>query len=297
MDDLLSGFRAAAPAGLGPFPEAEVGRALADLVARGRVAWPDVEVGAAAVVAKAARSLPETTRGPDVPAALDALHAHDLHLAAGCALGLPTALAAFERVFLGAAGLRAPLLRIDPSASFADEVRQAVREKLFVGKAGAPGRIAHYSGRWPLLGWLRTIAVRTAIDLRRAGGSAPAPDEAADAQLAAVATPELRYLKDRYGGAFKEAIGAAFDTLDDEQCNLLRLQVLDGLRTAQIAALFQVDRSTIKRRLAGCREQVLLETRRRLRETLKLSAVEFESLAGLLQSELHVSLARLLQRP
>jgi hypothetical protein len=70
-----------------------------------------------------------------------------------------------------------------------------------------------------------------------------------------------------------------------------------GLRTAQIAALFRVDRSTIKRRLAGCRAQLLEETRRHLQEKLNLSPAEFESIAGLVQSQLHLSLERLVREP
>ena len=71
---------------------------------------------------------------------------------------------------------------------------------------------------------------------------------------------------------------------------------MDGLRTAQIATLFHVDRSTIKRRLAGCREQLLAQTQRHLRDKLGLSPTEFESLAGLVQSQLQLSVERLLKR-
>jgi len=92
-------------------------------------------------------------------------------------------------------------------------------------------------------------------------------------------------------------VNAAFATLDAESCNLLRLQIVQGLRTAQIAALFRVDRSTIKRRLAGCRAQLLEETRRHLQEKLNLSPAEFESIAGLVQSQLHLSLERLVREP
>src|SRR5262249_28853837 len=158
-------------------------------------------------------------------------------------------------------------------------------------RAGAAPRIADYSGRWPLTTWLRTIAVRAAVDLRRRGGAMhlPSADDRSAERLAGGESPEMRYLKLRYGEAVQEALGAAFARLDDEQANLLRLQLVDGLRTAQIAALFHVDRSTIKRRLSRCRDQVLAETQQRLREKLRLSASEFESLAGLVKSQLHVS--------
>jgi RNA polymerase sigma-70 factor, ECF subfamily len=77
---------------------------------------------------------------------------------------------------------------------------------------------------------------------------------------------------------------------------LLRLQLVDGLRTAQIATLFGVDRSTVKRWLAACRDHLLDQTRRLLMERLKISPNEFELLAGLVQSQLNVSIERLLRR-
>lgn len=295
MPDLLDAFRKHAPAGL---RGEEVAAALDDLVARGAAAWPRVPADPPAVIAQAARHLPPTIARAQLPAELAALHAADLHLACACAAGSKAALAAFERSVLRSPVLESALSRIDSSAAFADEVRQSVREKLLLGRAGALPRIADYSGRWPLTTWLRTIAVRAAVDLRRRGGAVNAlsPDARSAERLAAAETPELRYLKHRYGAAFREALGAAFATLDDEQANLLRLQLVDGLKTAQIAALFHVDRSTIKRRLARCRAQVLDGTRQQLREKLRLSPAEFESLAGLVESQLHLSLARLLKR-
>jgi RNA polymerase sigma-70 factor (ECF subfamily) len=208
----------------------------------------------------------------------------------------PAALAAFERAHLDARTLAAALFRIDRSPAFADEVRQAVSEKLFVDRPGSPARIGDYSGKRPLSTWLRVIVVRVAIDLRRGGGAANAPgDEGAADNLAAGTSPELRYLKARYGKAFQQAVTEALASLDDEQCNLLRLQLVDGLRTSQIAQLFGVDRSTIKRRLAACRDRLKDEVQERLRSTLRLSPTELESLAGLVQSQLHVSLAGLLR--
>ena len=56
-----------------------------------------------------------------------------------------------------------------------------------------------------------------------------------------------------------------------------------------------MDRSTIKRRLAACREALLDHTRALLREKLGLSPESFESLARLVASQLHLSISRLLK--
>ena len=58
------------------------------------------------------------------------------------------------------------LTRLGREPMFVDEVRQVLRTKLLVGD-GAPPKIADYSGRGPLDGWVRAAAVRAAIDLKR----------------------------------------------------------------------------------------------------------------------------------
>jgi len=289
-------FAAHSPASTNGFPAEAVDRALQALIARGNVAWPQFPVAPEELVRHAAERIPAHLTAAEVPAAVESLHAEDLHLAVACVRNAPLALAEFDRKFLTAGTLRAALGRIDSSPSFADEVRQLLREKLFVGAAGKPARIAEYSGRGALGSWVRVVALRAALDLRPSAARENQGDAPLDTAAAVNVEPELRFLKDRYGKPFEEAVRDAFATLDDEQCNLLRLQMVDGLRTAQIASLFGVDRSTIKRRLAGCREHLLEKTRTILMEKLGISPTEFQSLAGLVQSQLNVSIERLLRR-
>ncbi len=291
-------FRANAPLALGDSWNPSLSAAMDEVVARGAAAWPELAVEPAAVVAQAARALPRTLAAGALADTIASLHAADLHLACGCALGSAAALSAFDRRFLAAGVLRAALARIDTAPAFADEVSQMLREKLLLARPGAPPRIAEYSGRRPLSSWVRAIAVHAAVDLRRSGGAANAPsaDERAADQLVGGESPELQYLQLRYGPILREALSASFALLDDEQANLLRLQLVDGLRTPQIAALFGVARSTVNRRLTSCRELLLAESQKRLREKLHLSPSEFESLAGLLRGELYLSLGRLLKR-
>jgi len=295
--DLTSLFAAHAPASARAAPADALSRALESLIERGRSAWPQHRVSPESIVRHAAGKLPADTGGADIPAALESLHAEDLHLAVACVEGSATALQEFDRRYLAAGALRAALGRINPSAAFADDVRQLLREKLFVGSAGREPRIAEYSGRGALASWVRVVAMRTALDLRPQAARETQDDGAEiDAAAAATVEPELKYLKEKYGKPFQEAVSDAFAALDDEQANLLRLQLVDGLRTAQIATLFGVDRSTVKRRLAACRDHLLDETRKRLMAKLGISPAEFESLAGLVQSQLNVSIERLLKR-
>jgi RNA polymerase sigma-70 factor (ECF subfamily) len=74
----------------------------------------------------------------------------------------------------------------------------------------------------------------------------------------------------------------------------LRLNVVEGLNIDEIGALFKVHRSTVARWIAAARQQVLAGARQRLRVELGLSAGEFDSLAGVVRSQLDLSVAKIL---
>src|SRR5262249_24097690 len=126
--------------------------------------------------------------------------AADLYLAVACAARVPGAVDAFEHTHVRRVGTY--LARKRPSAAFVDEVQQVVREKLFVGKDGAPPKIAEYSGQGGLAGWVRVIALRVAIDLSTR--DAPVEESGQTADQPATGDPEVDYVKQRYRQAFNE---------------------------------------------------------------------------------------------
>lgn len=221
-------------------------------------------------------------------------HAADLYLACACASGLPEALQAFDAAFLQRPAALLGAAR--DAAALGPEVAQELREKLFSARPGKPPRIADYTGRGPLLGWLRVAAARAASNLRRSDDVRARVAEAAPA-LVAAADPELQLLKARSRGAFEQALRAAFRNLTAEERNLLRLRFLDGLNIDKLAAIFQVHRATAARRLQAARARVLEETLNGLRAALKLPEAELEELFGLVQSRLDVSLRGLFGEP
>jgi RNA polymerase sigma-70 factor (ECF subfamily) len=281
---LASSWLAEAGAGAPDIDEAELEALLASMIERGRQRWPALSLSDEQVLAW----LGARARTVD---ALRTVNAEDLFLAAACALGVKGALAAFENECLRARGLAAALKRLDPSPAFADDVRQALRALLFVP---APGQIASFSGRGSLSTWTRVAGVRLALRMR--AGRERVVEQVGSQEPAPMVDPELRFLKRKYGAQFERALVAAFARLDHEQHNLLRLQIVDGLRTAQIAALFQLDRSTIKRRLAACREAVFAHVQASMAQELDLSPSSLGSLARLLTSQIDVSLSRLLKQ-
>jgi RNA polymerase sigma-70 factor (ECF subfamily) len=251
-------------------------------VARARGAWPDFAVDEARFAAYLARRLGEDP---------DAAYVEDLYLACACVDGDARALALFDERHL--ASVARHLARLDRSPAFADEVRQLLRERLFVGHDGEPPRLASYSGRGPLGTWVKVAAVRVALNLRRSDrdvaiGSGDEPMIAG--------TPELLLLRHRFRADFGGAFTAALGRLAVEQRQLLRLHFLDGVSLGGIAALHHVDKSTISRRLQAAREQLFADTRDALHARLGLGERDLGSLMRLLRSQFgDVSVARLLR--
>lgn len=264
----------------------ELALALAEALAQARRRWPSLQVSEERFSQHALGHLRD---GDDRAAAVRALHAADLLLACGCLEGDAAALAALEERLTE---VPAFLATLQPSPAEIDDVRQRLRERLLVGDRP---RIADYSGRGALASWLRVAAIRIFSNLRRA--EAPrqrAEHEAAALELGRV-DPELGYMKQRYVGDFQRALAEAFTALPARERTVLRLKLLDGLNIEKIGALHGVHRATVARWIEEACAQVLAETRRLLRERLRVDATELQSLYDLVASQLEISLAGLLR--
>jgi RNA polymerase sigma-70 factor (ECF subfamily) len=269
---------------------AALDRALEELLEKARTAWPTIKVDRAAFLAHVAERMPAEGTAD---AAVGSLHAGDLFLAFGCAVGEPHAITAFEQHFLPeVAGYVA---QIDRSGAFVDEVRQRLRERLLVsdGEGGKP-KISEYTGRGPLAAWLRVASVRTALNLRRGAKREVSTTEETPAMRAPAVDPELDYLKTRYAQEFKEVFKATLGTLNRDERTVLRLHYMDGLTLDQIAVAYHVHRSTAARWLASARERIVTETKRLLSERLKANPKEVESLLAVVRSQLDVSIYKYL---
>jgi RNA polymerase sigma-70 factor, ECF subfamily len=269
--------------------------ALRRVVERVRAAWPDADGDDGDVVEELAAHM-----GPvdgDLTEALASLHAADLYLACACARGVVPALLKLEKHFVSQVPVW--VARIDRSPAFADDVCQKLRESLLIGDAHRKPRIASYTGRGALAGWLRVVAIRTALNVRRAGraGRGAGAPAALDAVGAGAPDPELDYLKAKYKEEFRDAFVGALARLSAEQRGALRFHYLDGLSLEDTAAACRVHRATAARWLAGARANILADTRKLLAERLRMSGEELESVFRLVESQLEVSMHRYLQEP
>jgi len=255
--------------------------------ARGRERYPDLDLSDTAFAKALARHVEGSGEKPLVP---DELHAEDFFLAAACTLGVKGAVEILSREHLSQVPVFIAHVCKPSDPEKPEDVAQAIAERVVVWDGDRAPRITAYSGRGALGGWLRVLAVRLALNAKR--GSQP-PVEMNEELLPAGDDPEIDLFKWQYRDAFKKAFEAAFTALDEEQRLVLRLHTSKN-RGEDIAKILGVERSTVMRRLARARETLFEATKQRMMTELRLSATEFESIARALQSNIELTLSRVL---
>jgi len=249
---------------------------------RGREAWPNIDISDDLVITAIARSIADGTP-------LAGLFADDLYLAQACAVGLPVAVGELESII--AKQIAGNLRGMGLADNEVTEVLQDIRVKLLVAGDSA-AKIATYSGRAPLRGWLRIVATRAALDrFRRNTPPGSANDDLVEA-AATVDSPELELFRRKYHAEFKQAFEAAVASLDVRERNCLRHYFVDGLTTEEIGTLYGVHKSTAHRWVEAARDLVTKRTRNNFQELAQLPAVELDSILRLLRSQLDLSLTR-----
>jgi RNA polymerase sigma-70 factor (ECF subfamily) len=227
----------------------------------------------------------------DLDAYLGRVRAGDLALAVAAARGSARAIAELERAF--AAVIDGACRRFAKPNQSADDLRQILRAKLFVGPRP---KIADYSGQGFLENWLRVTAVRVFIDLDKRKDRAR-EQPAADDDVLALPEPgdlALDLVKAEYRAAVATAMHEAAAGLEPGDRHLLRQHLVGGLSIDQLGAVLGIHRATAARRIARAKEQLAADTRRRIVARLALDARELDEVIDLVMSRLDISIARLL---
>ena len=252
--------------------------------ARGVAAWPGVRVDEQVFSAYLAeRGAGEATHE----------HAADLYVACACARGDARAIGAVDERYL--AGLSAHLARRGFALDLADDVVQAMRERLFVGVDGVPPKIVEYSGRGSLLSWLRVTAARAASNARRDANNRARITEGVSDDEVPPLDQEMAVIVNRYGPVLREALREAFSALAPEERSVLRLHFEQGLSLDAVARVLGLSRATVGRRMLSGRQRVLAAMLATLGDRLSASPDEVMSILGVVRSKLDVSLAPLLR--
>ena len=269
---------------------AEIESRLAGQLADAEARWPEVSVDRRKFVTHWAAQL---GRAGDVCTAIEQLHLSDLYLAFGCAEGDSCALRSFGTLLSSVAGA---VRSVDGAPAFVDEILQRLRTRVLVPEDGRSARILDYAGRGSLENWLRAGALRLALNARRDArrGPEPLPDASLWEPAAPTAERTLELLRGKYATEFGSALRDAFGSLEAGERNVLRMHFLEGLSLNQIAAMYQVNKSTISRRMAKARETLLERTRAKLERVLGLPPKELDSLLEQLGPRLDLSLSSVL---
>jgi RNA polymerase sigma-70 factor (ECF subfamily) len=268
----------------------ELRRWAASAIEHGRAAWPGIAVSDDELAQIAALRL-STARSRKAAAGVSSLDAAELYLAAGCARGDPAALIQFRAQFFDV--LAATLRRMGLDAAQRDDVWQMLCTRLLVGDRGAPPRIVRYAGAGQLAGLVRVAATRLALNwFERARRSAD--DDGLEELLATRSDPELHFMKREHRAALKEELEAAIQDLSSRQRMMLRLHLVERLGIDAIAAISSVHRATAARQVALAKETLAIRVRLRLVARWNVSDPDLAALRSLVDSQLDLSLRRLL---
>lgn len=262
-------------------PRTQVERVLRE----GAAALPGLAIDAEA----AARLLAERLEGEHDPRALDV---EELYLACACALAEPAALVAFEARYF--AVLPAALSRLALAHGELAEIEQRLRVRLFVAEAGCVPRIVAYAGRGQLGGLVRVAALRLGLNLLKERSRLQGRIEDLEDVAIVADDPELSQLKAEHRTAFKAAFEAAIGELPARQRSLLGLAIVKGLGVDRIGAIYGVHRATAARWVVAARQELSRAVRRALESRLGVPAHELGDLVPLVESQLELSLERIL---
>ena len=270
---------------------AAVHAALVDGMENARRAYPAVDLPGTELAEHLGRLLADER---DPVEGLKGLRVTDLYLCLACMRGHARAIATFDAKVL--AQLDGAIAGAGASADRIDEVKQRLRERLLVDTPDHPAKINAYHGRGSLRNWVKVVAVREAlVVLKKDGRRVDHDDEQLEASLDVDRDPELAFVKQQYRAEFRLSFAEALASLSSRDRTVLRLQHVDRLTLDQTAAVLHVHRATIARWNARIRDALLKRTRGALARRLRIELNELDSIMRLIQSNLEVSVRRLLK--
>jgi RNA polymerase sigma-70 factor len=198
---------------------------------------------------------------------IDGLHADDLCLIVACERGDERAWSDLVERF--GATVRSAARSASSNEEMAEDLAQSIWAELHglrVRADGRPsGKIAYYSGRGSLGGWLRAVVGQLAVDQHRKVSRLVQTEEDADfdrlAQDSHIAgeglgttrsaplNPEQALSEERAASDVEEALARALRELEPEDRLLVKLYYFDGLRLKEAGAVLGVHEATASRRL------------------------------------------------
>lgn len=217
-----------------------------------------------------------------------------LFLCAACLAGDAAAYRELDREFLSRA--RGAIARINANPEFVNETLQTVRQDLLMPPEP---KLAKYTGRGSLEGWLRIVAGREALDQVRRDQGARRRSAHVIRDMAVLlpdaARPESELARREHTPAVRQALAEALAALPIRDRSLLRLHFAQGLGIDVLGRMYGVHRATAARWLVRIRQRVLSRVKANLQQRLgNIPDGDLASLVRALRSDMSASLSGLL---
>jgi RNA polymerase sigma-70 factor (ECF subfamily) len=213
---------------------------------------------------------------------IDKLQADDLCLIVACEQGNQKAWTDLVERF--SATVRSAARSASSNEDGAEDLAQSIWAELHglrVREDGKPaGKLAYYSGRGSLAGWLRAVVAQLAVDQHRKQSRLVQTEEDADFDRiiqhgqdentwsghGEAPNPEVQISTKLAGAQMKEALTESFKQLSAEDRLLVKLYYFDGLRLREAGAVLGVHEATASRRLTRVHAELRHEVERILVE-------------------------------
>jgi RNA polymerase sigma-70 factor (ECF subfamily) len=198
---------------------------------------------------------------------IDTLHADDLCLIVACERGDQNAWDDLVERF--GATVRSAARSASSNEDAAEDLAQSIWGELYglrLRADGSPaGKLAYYSGRGSLGGWLRAVVGQLAIDQHRKSSKLVQTEEDADFDRLArnssaseesfsaaqsPMNPEVALSETRAAADIHDALSMALGELEVEDGLLVKLYYFDGLKLREAGAVLGVHEATASRRLS-----------------------------------------------
>jgi RNA polymerase sigma-70 factor, ECF subfamily len=214
----------------------------------------------------------------------------DLYLAFACYERLPGAIQCFHQAY--ALKIRGIGRNFGNSECFADEVLQRVSEKLFVASGTQPG-IVQYRADAPLSAWINTVARRLA--LRQAKSAHPErflDEDVLANEIAETCDQELSLLREQHREIVRAALASALRQMPKREQRFLQLNLVAGISMDRIGKIYGLSQSSVSRKIQRAIRNVICSAKEEVREKLRVSSEEIESIFKLIQSCIDLTLSQ-----
>jgi len=242
---------------------------------------------------------------------IDEIRADDLCLIIACEKGDEKAwedlMANFDSVVKSAAR------KISANSEDAEDLASSIWAELYGLRTDAEGnkksKLAYYSGRGSLAGWLRAVVSQLAVDQYRKTSKFVQIEEAREFENLAEESsnhsgndlvvhhgqnPEELLSEKQTAGDVSTALRAAIDALEAEDKLILKLYYFDDLKLKDIAATFGYHEATASRKLSRIQADVRKSVEKELKKNHGWSDGEVKKYLADTASKLGVSLEKML---